>query len=105
MSNHLDDFIANESFWNQVQGFSATSFSTYGRGAVLLHEETSHQESSNRANIAVSYLPETDSSPLWTHETMPFVQNYNPNTEFLVISVQANGEALSLIMDKATPSP
>ena len=68
------------------------------RGAVLLHEQDTIQESANRANIAVSYLPCSDESPLWTEENKTMAQEYLPPEEFMIISIQQNGEALSMIM-------
>ena len=100
MNNSLDDFIGSEAFWTQVADFAERSHNQYGQGAVLLHEESTHQESSNRANVGVSYLPMTDPSPLWTDDTKKMASEVNTNNEFMVISIQQDGEALSMIMNK-----
>ncbi len=100
MSNTLDDFLASDAFWTQVAEFAHSSYTRYDRGAVLLHEQKSHQESTNRANVAISYLPSTDESSLWTEDNQAMVNDYEPGEEFMVISVQADGEALSMVMGR-----
>lgn len=105
MNETLDEFLGSEAFWRQVADFASASYQQYARGAVLLHEQDARQESDNRANVAVSYLPCTDDSPLWTPETRTMAQDYQPLEEFMIISIQQNGEALSLIMGRQGEPP
>lgn len=105
MTGSLDDFLGNDAFWRQVADFASSSYQQYARGAVLLHEQDARRESDNRAHIAISYLPCTDVSPLWTSENKAMAQEYQPLEEFLLISIQQNGEALSLIMERRDSPP
>lgn len=83
----------------QLGAFARTSYDQYGRGSVILNEEDLIQESGNRTHVGISYLPRSDASPLWEYEAAELADELDPAQEFLLTSVQSDGQALSMILE------
>lgn len=100
MTSSFEDFLGDEAFLKQVADFARQGWDQYGPGSVILNQSDLIKESDNRTHVGISYLPRSDESPLWEHEAADLLEDLNPETEFLLTSVQADGQALSLVLSQ-----